>query len=70
MQDALCSKDTLINIDQVCHMLSISKSTAFRWQKENILPESTLIGAQAKRWRLSQIEDFIQEKFNTDEASQ
>ena len=62
-------KSTLINIDEVCAMLSISKSTAFRWQKENNLPKSCRIGTQAVRWLRSDIEAFIEEKFNIQEVA-
>ena len=60
---------TLIDINELCSMLSISKSTAFRWQKENILPKSRLIGMQAVRWLRSDVEAFIKEKFNIQEVA-
>ena len=62
-------QQTLININELCSMLSISKSTAYRWQKEKILPKSCLIGQQACRWLKSDIESFIQEKFNIQEVA-
>jgi excisionase family DNA binding protein len=52
-------KTQLININQVCSMLAVSRGKIYRMIAAQEMPAPIKLGEKSIRWRLSTIEDFI-----------
>lgn len=51
--------DRIIRLQELLAILQISRTTAYDWQKRNILPHSVSLGPRAVGWKLSDIERFL-----------
>ncbi len=49
----------IVRSKELCEILSISRSTAWRWQRDGDLPPSTSFGPNVKGWRLDVIEAWF-----------
>ncbi len=53
-------KDRLLRIDEVVELVALSRVTIFRMRREGRFPEPLQIGPRAIRWKLSDIEGWMQ----------
>ena len=54
--------DGWLTVAQVCKELHISDSTFYQWLNEGLLPPGLEFGPRSKRWRMSDIRAWQQEK--------
>ena len=57
--------ETLIGPDAVAGMFGVSKQTIARWWKAGMFPAPLRCGRRALRWRLSELNQWILRKENT-----
>lgn len=50
----------VVRIRELCKLLQISRTTAWRWEKNGHLPPSRRIGPNVKGWCLKDIEAFFE----------
>ncbi|WP_028835543.1 MULTISPECIES: helix-turn-helix transcriptional regulator [unclassified Pseudoalteromonas] len=50
----------VLRIADIMEMLSISKSTVFRWNRDKILPKPLYIGNRVLGWRKSTILEWLE----------
>lgn len=55
-------EDRLISVKQVSVLLGIGSSTVWRWVQIGMLPRPLKLSERTTRWRLSDIENVIEEK--------
>jgi len=52
----------LLNLEQVCEILSVKKSSIWAWIKNGKFPKPIKIGERNTRWIESEIKDYINSK--------
>ena len=55
-----------ISVDQVASLLGIHKATVFKLTKRGLLPRPFKISHQVTRWRLSEVEKYLDDKRASD----
>lgn len=55
-------KDRLLRRADVQELVGISTSTLYRWMDERDFPPGVMIGPNARRWWLSEVEAWIDEQ--------
>lgn len=53
--------DKLMRISEVCKWLNVSKSTIYKWVKEDRFPQPIILGDHASRWLESDITVWLSE---------
>lgn len=51
----------IVRSKELCNLLGISRTTAWRWERQGHLPPSRRIGPNVKGWCWEEIEAFLQE---------
>ncbi len=54
--------DRLLKADEVAELLGISRSTFYLNIREGDFPPGVLVGAKARRWRVSEVEAWVQSR--------
>ncbi|QIQ20999.1 helix-turn-helix transcriptional regulator [Zophobihabitans entericus] len=52
----------LIRLPDVLHLIPISKATWYSWIKQGIAPKPICLSARCVAWKLTDIQNFIEEK--------
>jgi len=55
------SKDRLMKMSELCEFLGVVPSTIYRWLESGQFPQPFDIGQDTVRWRLSEIEKWLEE---------
>ena len=56
------SDDRMLKVSELSEFLGIAPSTVYRWVKEENLPKPYEMGESAVRWRLSEIEAWLEDR--------
>jgi len=56
------SKDRMLKVSELATFLGVAPSTIYRWLEANKLPQPYALGESAVRWRMSEIEAWLEEK--------
>jgi len=51
--------ERIIKTDEVMHLTSLSRSTLWRYEKENKFPKREKLGAKSVGWKLSEVQEWI-----------
>jgi predicted DNA-binding transcriptional regulator AlpA len=51
----------IVRSKELCDLLGISRTTAWRWERQGHLPPSRRIGPNVKGWCWEEIEAFLEE---------
>jgi prophage regulatory protein len=51
----------LLRISEVCEWLNVSKSTIYKWVKEERFPQPIILGDHASRWLESDLIAWLEE---------
>lgn len=54
--------NNLLRIGEVCKWLNVSKSTIYKWVKEERFPQPLILGEHASRWQESDIEAWLNDR--------
>lgn len=54
------SEDRLLKVSELAKFLGVSQSTIYRWLEADKLPKPFDLGEAAVRWRLSEIEAWLE----------
>jgi len=54
--------ERIIRIDEVMHLTSLSRSTIWRYEKDNQFPKREKLGAKNVGWKLSEVQDWIENR--------
>jgi prophage regulatory protein len=54
--------EKLIRAKELCQLLSINKSTLWRWRQTQNFPKPIVLGANTVAWKLSTIDAWIKER--------
>jgi predicted DNA-binding transcriptional regulator AlpA len=52
-------QDKLLKLTQVAALLGLSRATLYRLLKENQFPKAVILSAHSKRWRESDIQNYL-----------
>ena len=53
--------DRFVKVPEICHMLSIGRSTWWRWVSEGKAPKGIHLGAKTTVWKMSEIQKLFNE---------
>ena len=56
------SEDRLLNLAELANFLGVARSTIYRWMHAGRLPKPYELGERAVRWRMSESEQWLEEK--------
>lgn len=56
------SDDRLLKVSELAKFLGVSQSTVYRWLDAGKLPQPFDLGEAAVRWRLSEVEAWLEEQ--------
>jgi excisionase family DNA binding protein len=56
------SDDRMLKVSELAKFLGVSQSTIYRWLEAGKLPQPYELGESAVRWRLSEINQWLEEK--------
>lgn len=59
---------TLITVDEVAHMLAVSRCTVWRRVKDKNFPQPIKIGARSTRWQYEEVSTWINAKYVANDA--
>lgn len=54
--------EKLLRIREVSERLGVSKTTIYKWVKEERFPEPVILGAHASRWVEQEISDWLADR--------
>ena len=54
-------EEKLLNIQEVCKLVGLKKSTIYLYIQTNIFPAPKKIGKRLSRWKLSEIRRWMEE---------
>ena len=57
-----------LNVNELAEMLSVNRSTIWRWRKAGILPHAYRISPKVIRWHLGEIRQWVQDREKDNEA--
>jgi excisionase family DNA binding protein len=63
-------KDTLLTVDQVAKILQCSRAAVYKWLDTAGFPQGVKIGVRARRWRESEVWDWVKSRELKAQASQ
>ncbi len=61
--------EVLLSIKQVRAIAAVSRRTVYRWMEAGQFPRHTRIGANSVRWRKSDIDKWVADKFGEEDQN-